>query len=497
MASPFPFTSAPQITRQGGKVRYANTPGTDASGFPTAPRFDTGHQLSPSPFMSPSARTTPSAPTFDAPLMSSGPAPVSKFPLSGYTPTDSSADSRPAPFLPTRAPMAGGASPADFAATADATRRAMTRKAAQPLDPINHPSAGNTGANQVTTEQLRAMWDGSKQAYSHSYDQAVGDFTEKAARYGVNGHALVDHWTKQGSAAGPAGYNETTTSSAPSIPFNLLGPDRGGGTSPPGFAASQRGQALSPAPFVTTTRHADQGYSAVPKDFLLPPTADVEKLASLADGSEQSTQAAKLLPLARLRDKHQQPASQGDQQRVRQAELDRMATSATAHEGAAPVTPRERFNAGTEIAGKTADAIGAGRTTYNIGGGKGGVTSETRPADRVNFWKSLGTERTTDKATGQSRRLNKDEKLELMREFFGSGPTGDATPAGEGRTPSTQPSGTADDGRDRSSLPPVSTYGSPVQKAPGAVRSGTLPDGRRVHMQADGSIVDERGQRIK
>jgi hypothetical protein len=96
-----------------------------------------------------------------------------------------------------------------------------------------------------------------------------------------------------------------------------------------------------------------------------------------------------------------------------------------------PPTERERFNAATDVAGKQADAAAQGRTTYNIGAGRGlGITSTTRPTDRINFWKSLGTERVDmgKDANGKpvTRRLSFDEKLKLMDKFF----QGDESPTG-------------------------------------------------------------------
>jgi hypothetical protein len=365
------MTSYPAVTPFDPN-QYANSAPAPIVSRPRRPSALTGYSYSTAPLISPGG-LAPSALAGG-----NGAAPIN----AGNAGSNIAPMSSPAPVARFGgAPMIGGSGAQDQVVTGQAKVDAANRMQQTTVpqfrgvpfapgettqvtpSPIpQHLSAANVGSNQITEQHLRMMWDASKAANSQNPQAAAEDFAQTAAKYGVDGHALLNHWTNPGSLpslyspAGSAGYTAQQTTPGVSLPVSLVGTDKSGGTPPPGLIPMERGMTLQGAPNVTQTQHAPQGFTSVGKDFLLPSTADLQKLASAADGSAQSTQAARLLPYARIRDQHQQPYTQNDANRIATANAQNLGNVGTQQIAQAPLSPREVFNANVDVANAAAQA---------------------------------------------------------------------------------------------------------------------------------------------
>lgn len=395
------------------------------------------------------------------------------------TPTVDAGFRAQAPLAP-RVGMAGGASPADYAATADAQRRSMARLESSPLPPINHMNAAN---GMISDQVARQMFQVATNQNPGDAAAAQRQFHETMAKYGVNGKALLDQWhgTPQTQF-----MRTPATVQVDRIPYNMLGTDKSGGNMLPGAGivpapspVTPGGSLYVPRGVQPATYGPKPGFTPLPSSVVMAPTQKLDP------GEDQR--------LGQIRDQYQAPYTQEDLQRVRQAELDRLATSAKAHDLAAPVTEREVFDAGNQLAQKQIDAAASGRTVYHVGDGRGGVTGQTRAADRVAFFKGLSGERVDD-GKGGTRRMTYREKMDSVNSFFGPDqpePASDSAPAttyggGNGAAPINR----------ATAAPTTRPTTGPV-----AVRSGwkMLPNGQqiRVHQRADGTVVDDRGNPVK
>lgn len=251
--------------------------------------------------------------------------------------------------LPTtsfHAPMIGGSHPGDFGVTgAMKVRSADYIRDSAPN--MSAPQAIST-QNGMSDQMLRQMWQNLKTTMPGADENAlVREFHNRAGKYGVNGGKWLEDQNKAGGGQVQTEYvnGQTITPSAPGVPLNMLGPDRAGGTMPPGFAASERGMAFGghgerSAPIIGPK----QGYSPVPEGYTNP-----------------------VQPQSRF--------TAADATRSRNMEADRMQIVGEGQMNAAPVTGREAFQTGAEIAQTAADQparVQAGRdqTARDIAAGR-------------------------------------------------------------------------------------------------------------------------------
>ena len=292
-----------------------------------------------------------------------------------------------------------------------------------------------------------------KLAYKNAIAQNPNDlsageqqFHEEMAKYGLNGPALLEAWHGTPQTSFRTG---STTAPGYSLPMSLVGTDKSGGTPPPGFIADERGQSLVDPGMSYPKFGNDPGYSTIGPDFRLPDTAGLTSTAAAKSGAV-SKQSANLIPLARIRDAAQKPGTQADADKAQHDFGQSLVRVGESQVSQAPVSDRERFQGGVDVAQANANAIAQGRNVYHVGTGTGaGVTGTARYADRVAFMKSLANERVDD-GKGGTRKMTYDEKHNATKEFFGDGAapaaSGVATPpaqppAATGGTPSAQPSG--------------------------------------------------------
>lgn len=265
------------------------------------------------------------------------------------------------------APVVSGSAPAANAA-APVMPGAATTAPAAPVVQRNRLSGSNVGSNKISEETFHTMWQASQRNAGGNMDKAVSDFADTAAKYNVDGRALVDHWQKQEnanpgtapSANGDRGYDETVTKPGIRIPINMLGSDKSGGTPAPGLMASERGQYLNGAPTISTIHHAEPGYTSVARDFQLGDTPGMQATANAGAGAI-SKQAAATLPQAQIRDDYQAPFGSNARDQavapiVNRGPTSDQVASAKAVLNSLPPTERERFNANVDVA-KAAAAV--------------------------------------------------------------------------------------------------------------------------------------------
>lgn len=289
--------------------------------------------------------------------------------------------------------------------------------------PMPYSAPGRMGdrRNPITEENLRMMWDAS--------GGNEAQFNATVAKYGIDGALWLND---QKNSPGQKFKIATETKTTPIMPYTMLGPDRAGGTRPPGAVADQRGQYLGGLSYTESKLVNNPNNDQVDPKYLLDPTPA---------GSPAPA-------LYAIRDAGQAPYSASDTARARGMEADRLEVAGAVQQGQAD--PTGQFTYGPQFAEAALDRsaaegeairaegrgaeVAAGDTValrrenqqlrqqlQRAANGAGrGVTASVRPADRVNFYKSLSTTRVPD-GKGSLRRMTEEEKTETVNKFFGGG----------------------------------------------------------------------------